>query len=268
MNRLSRIAATILAGAAVAPAALAVPAAANASASAAPSRARLTGLACRSPLAPADRAVSIETVMRPVTGSRTLSLRLTLLQREPDGAGWHTVPATGDLGVWLTPADPTLGRRPGDVWKLAKSVYDVGAPSRYRFSVQFRWLGASGAVLRRATLRSATCAVRDPRPDLVVRGVSLRAVGTRRRRDRYVAVIANRGGTVSGAFLVQFTPTAGAAPVDRRVGSLAPRGRARVSFTGPLCDAAAPPVIVADPRDRVDDADRADNTATVSCPAG
>ena len=137
--------------------------AAAADASPAP-RAQLTGLACRSPRAPAARAVSIETVMRPVPGTRSLAVRLTLLARRRGAAAARPVAPAGDLGVWLTPAVPTLGRRPGDVWKLAKTVYDVAAAAHYRFAVQFRWRGVHGAVLRRVTLRSPTCAVTDPRP--------------------------------------------------------------------------------------------------------
>jgi hypothetical protein len=228
-------------------------------------RAQLTGLACHSPSVPAQRAVSIETVMRPVAGTRSLSVRLTLLQRRA-GQAPQTVAPSGDLGVWLTPAEKTLGRRPGDVWKLAKTVYDVDAPARYRFSVQFRWLGAGDRVLRLVTLRSGACAVTDPRPDLLVRSVAVRPAGHHGTRDRYVALIANRGASASGPFAVQFTATTGAAARTRPLASLAAGAHVRVAFTGPVCDSAAPPVVVADPDDRVDDANRANNAATVACP--
>ena len=230
--------------------------------------AQLTGLSCRSPSDPAQRAVSIETVMRPVAGTRSLSLRLSLYERPAAGGAAQAVAPSGDLGVWLTPAEPTLGRRPGDVWKLAKTVYDVDAPARYAFSVEFRWQGPGGEVLRRTTLRSGTCAVTDPRPDLVVRSVAVTPIAAHPGREQYVALILNRGHGPSGPFSVQFTPTTGAGPRSRHVGSLAPGARMRVRFLGPACDAAAPPVIVADPGGRVDDADRADNTRTVACPSG
>lgn len=236
-----------------------------AASAAAPPRAQLTGLTCRSPSEPSQRAVSIETVMRPVTGTRSLSVRLTLLERRA-GQAESAVAPSGDLGRWLAPAERTLGRRSGDVWKLAKTVYDLDAPARYRFSVQFRWLGSGGRVLRRETVRSSTCAITDPRPDLAVRSVVVTPIGTRGRRDRYVALIANRGSTATGPFAVQFTPTSGAAARTRQLASLAAHGHVRVRFSGPACDATAPPVVVADPGHRVDDSDRADNALTVACP--
>jgi hypothetical protein len=62
----------------------------------------------------------------------------------------------GDLGKWLSPRDPTLGRHPGDVWTLEKPVVDLPAPAFYRFRVSFRWSGA-GRVLRLTVRESPTC---------------------------------------------------------------------------------------------------------------
>ncbi len=38
-------------------------------------------------------------------------------------------------------------------------------------------------------------------------------------------------------------------------------------FTGPVCDAASPPTVVADPTGTVDESDRSNNALTVTCPA-
>lgn len=232
---------------------------------AAPPRAQLTLLACRSTPQPAHRRVSIITVMRPVPGTRTLSVRVSLLEKRP-GALVQMIGHSGDLGRWVTPAQPTLGRRPGDVWKLAKVVYDVDAPATYRFRVSFRWLGAHGRVLKTATRQSGRCSVRELRPDVLVRDVAVAPVAGRPGRDRYVAVIANRGATASGPFSVLFTPGNGRPPQSRGVGSLRPRTSRRIAFVGPTCDGTSPPTVVADPTDRVDDYDRSNNALTVACP--
>jgi hypothetical protein len=235
-----------------------------ASASAAAPRARLTPIACHSTLDPSLRRVSIVSVMRPLAHTRTLSVRFSLLESSP-GVGAHPVTA-GGLGRWLTPADPTLGRRAADVWKLDRSVYGVGAPARYRFQVEFRWLGRGGRVLREVTRSTSSCRERELRPDLALAPVRVRPIPGSARHERYLAVIVNRGLTASGRFSVLFTPGASGAPRSLALPSLAPHARVRVRFTGPLCDATAPPTIVADPADAVDDFDRANNTRTVACP--
>jgi hypothetical protein len=208
--------------------------------------------------------VSVTSVMRHVPGTRTLSVRFTLLQRLP-GEAAQTV-TDGDLGQWLTPADPTLGRRDADVWKLAKSVSDVDAPASYRFRVAFRWEGADGRVLARRHLETRSCALRELRPDVLVRGVTVRPVAGHPRRDRYAVLVANRGRTASGPFSVQFTARVGGTPQTAAVASLGPGAHARLSFRGPVCDAESPPTVVADPTDQVDDYDRSNNTFSVRCP--
>jgi hypothetical protein len=204
--------------------------------------------------------------MRPVAHTRTLSVRFSLLARAPGATQPVSVGDTGDLGRWLTPADPTLGRRPDDVWKLAKSVSDVDAPAAYRFRVDFRWLGRGGTVLATDSRKTPLCHERELRPDLLVRRVIVTPSAGHPRRARYVAVVANRGATASGPFSVSFAPGTGAGDTVRSVPSLRPGVQARVSFTGPACRAASPPTVVADAADRVDDFDRSNNALTVACP--
>jgi hypothetical protein len=212
--------------------------------------------------------VAVTSVMRPVAHTRTLSVRFSLLQRTPGSAQAVDVGQTGDLGRWLTPADPTLGRRPADVWKLAKSVSDVDAPAAYRFQVDFRWLGRGATVLATDSRKTPWCHERELRPDLLVRRVIVNPSAGHPRRDRYVAVVANRGATASGQFSVSFTPGTGAAATRRTVASLLPGGQVRVTFSGPACRAASPPTVVADAAGQVDDFDRSNNALTVACPAG
>jgi hypothetical protein len=230
-----------------------------------PARDSLRAIACHQAVNPLQREVSVQATMRPLTATRGLEIRFGLSVATP-GRAVTPVVASG-LGQWLTPSDPTLGRRPGDIWKLSKAVYDVGAGS-YQYAVSFRWVGAKGKVLRTATLDSSRCTIKELRPDLVVRAVKVRAIAHRPTRDRYLAVIGNRGHSASGPFSVQFDPgVPGVSSQTKPAHSLGPGARVTVRFTGPACDAADPPDVVADPSGAVDDSQRSDNALTVACPA-
>ena len=225
----------------------------------------LAAFACHSTLDPTARTVSVTSVMRPIPGTWTLSVRFSLLERAPGTSVEQSVGQSGDLGRWLTPADPTLGRRADDVWKLAKPVRDVAAPAAYRFAVSFRWKGRDGKVLATASRRTASCRERELRPDVLVRRVIVDSVAGHRNRARYVAVVANRGRTASGPFSVTFMPGTGAPAKTKTLASLGSGGRVRVPFSGPACDPARPPTVTADAAGQVDDYDRSNNTLTVAC---
>src|SRR5450432_2555286 len=127
----------------------------------APPRYDLTSFACQRALDPPNRSVSVNAVMRPVKGTRKLSLK-----------------------------DPTLGRRAGDVWELNKAVSNLDAPAVYRFRVTFRWLGAHDRVLATAVTQSGSCGQRELRPDLLVRSVSVEAIPYKPHKQRYTVAIA------------------------------------------------------------------------------
>lgn len=266
LPRLGACAAALTALAAVAPATLAQTTT-PVSPARTPVPAALTRIACHSTLVPGARSVSVTSVMRHLPGTQSLQVRFTLLEKQPGSPPKRV--ADGDLGRWLSPSDPTLGRLPADVWKLTKTVYNVDAPARYRFRVAFRWRGAGGRQLAIRTLRTGACAERDLRPDVLVRRVRVRALALAPGLARYTALIANRGGSPSGAFLVQFVPGAasGGTAQTASVASLRPGARTRLSFTGAACEAQSPPTVVADPTDEVDDANRSNNVFTVHCPA-
>lgn len=230
-----------------------------------PPRAELTHFSCLQALDPANRSIGVRAVMRPLTGTRRLAIRFDLLERVGSAA-----PGTvrgGDLGVWVMPSNPTLGRVPGDVWRLDKSVIDLAAPATYRFRVTFRWIGASGHVLGSAVRETRRCGQPELRPDLAVASFTVTPVAGQPDQDLYTAVIANQGRTSAGPFEVLFAPGTGSAATTADITSLGP-GRSRtLSFTGPLCNAADPPTVTADAAHQVDDHNRANNTATAVCPA-
>jgi hypothetical protein len=227
--------------------------------------AALTRITCHSALDPARRAVTVVSIMRHRPGTRSLAVRLSLLETVP--GGFATPVRDGDLGHWTTPTDAALGRLPADVWKLRKAVFNVDAPAVYRFRVTFRWSGRHGKVLFRQTLHTGRCGVRELRPDVLVRSVAVRSGTLAPGNDRYVAIIANRGRTASGPFEVEFAPgAAGGSPQTVPVASLGPWATTRVRFIGRACDPAVPPAVIVDPAGAVDDFDRSNNTFTVSCP--
>jgi hypothetical protein len=231
-----------------------------------PSRDALGAIACHQAINPLQRDVSVQATMRPVTGTQTLQIKFSLSLSAP-GEPATAVVASG-LGQWLTPSDPTLGQRPADIWKLSKPVYNLGGGS-YQFSVAFRWLGANGKVLKTATLQSSSCAIKELRPDLAVRSVRVKPVSGSPARDRYLAVVVNQGLSASGPFSLLFDPgIPSASSQTKPVSSLTPGQSATVQFTGPACDAASPPTVVADPTSAVDESDRSNNALTVTCPAG
>jgi hypothetical protein len=111
-------------------------------------RASLEDPICRQSANPLNRVVAITAVIRPLAGTERMEVQFNLLER-PRGARAYSEVRGGDLGRWLSPSDPTLGRRPADVWKPQKPVINLAGPAAYRFHVGFRWIGAQGHVLGR-----------------------------------------------------------------------------------------------------------------------
>ena len=229
-------------------------------------RARLQGVLCERALDPPARGVAITALMRPLAGTTRMQLRFQLLTK-PKGAGAYSAITSGDLGTWITPTNPTLGTRSGDVWKFQKQVLNLAAPAAYRFRVSFRWLGARGRVLGTVTRQSPPCSQPELRPDLLVQSITVQPVNGRPRVNRYVAVIRNAGATATGPFEILFTP--GALPVQTATASdLAPHSKLVERFIGPLCSNAAATTVTVDPEDKVDDFNRSNNSLTAVCSGG
>src|SRR5207237_8883869 len=124
-------------------------------------------------LDPAQRSISIDAQMRPISHTQRMAIRFDLLARVKSARRYSAVHG-GDLGTWLTPADqPTLGQRPGDVWLISHPVAGLPAPATYRYRVTFRWSGDHGHVLATRALMSDSCFEPELRPDLVVASIAL-----------------------------------------------------------------------------------------------
>jgi len=230
-----------------------------------PPRSVLGSFACTHALDPGARAIAIKAIMRPLTGTRKMAMRFELLQRSP-GLPVQQV-SGGDLGVWRTPPNPTLGQLAGDVWRVQKSVYNLAVPFTYQFRVSFRWTGAHGKVLGTATRYSRTCRQRELRPDLAVTSITVSAIAGHPKKELYTAVIANQGLTGAGPFQVLFAPGDTSAPTTDTISFLGAGKKRTLSFTGPVCDSANPPTVSADSASQVDDFDRTNNVMAATCPA-
>ncbi len=241
----------------------AVPVASVAAAS--PPRSQLAGFACTHALDPGNRArVGVTAVMRPLPGTRKLAIRFDLLQRSP-GQPVQTV-QSGDLGLFKSPANATLGRLPGDVWRLQKSVYNLDVPFAYQFRVSFRWTGLHGKVLGTATRFTHTCHQRELRPDLAVRSIAVAAVAGHPNKNLYTAVIADQGLSGAGPFQVLFAPGDNSPLMMTTISFLGAGMSRTLAFAGPVCDSTNPPTVSADSASQVDDFNRANNVLAAACP--
>jgi hypothetical protein len=233
------------------------------------SKAHLRENVCQKALDPGQRTISVTAVMRPVGGTRQLQLRFDLLTR-PSGATSFTQVHGGDLGTWITPAQPTLGRRRGDVWVLNHPVADLPAPAVYRFQVMFRWIGAHNRVLGTVTRTGTKCAQPELRPDLQVQSVTV-TPNVKGTKDLYDVTVYNGGLTAAGPFIVDFTyqdPSTGTPVVaPENVPGLRAHKAVVLHWLGPVCKPDAPPTIDVDPAGQVDDYDTVNNTYQVVCPS-
>jgi hypothetical protein len=228
-----------------------------------PPRDQLRSFLCQKALDPPTRAVSIQAVMRPVAGTTKMQMRFDLMRRTKPGAPFKVVRGHF-LGSWLTPDNPTLGQRPGDVWIVNHPVVGLPAPATYRFRVGFRWIGSSGQQLSSAVQTSSTCYQPELRADLFVRSLTVTPLGS--GQSSYVAVIGNRGLSAAGPVEVDLAGV-GSAKQAQTLGSVGPKSTARERFVAPSCTAGANLAVTVDPSHTIDEYDFANNVLTMACPA-
>jgi CARDB len=242
---------------------LALSAATASGASAPAPRDQLRSFVCQKALDPPTRAVSIQAVMRPVTGTTKMQMRFDLMRKTKSGAPFKIVRGHF-LGSWLTPDNSTLGQRPGDVWIVNHPVVGLPAPATYRFRFSFRWLGSSGQQLLSAVQSSSTCYQPELRADLFVRSLTVTPLAS--GNSAYVATIGNRGLTAAGPVEVDLAGV-GSAKQAQTLGSVGPKSLARQRFVAPACTPGANLAVTVDPSHTIDEYDFANNVLTMPCPA-
>jgi hypothetical protein len=228
-----------------------------------PPRDALTAFTCLRALDPPARAVSVQAVMRPMTGTAKMQMRFDLTRQTKPGGRFKLVRGRF-LGSWISPDDPTLGQRPGDVWIVNHPVVNLAGPATYRFRVSFRWLDTHGQQLGSAVQTSAKCYQPELRADLVVRSLTVKTLPS--GENGYAAVVANRGRTGVGGFQLQFAG-AGTTSQTATLNGLAPRSSTRHTFVAPACAAGSTLTVTVDPAHSIDESNFANNTLTVPCVA-
>ncbi len=232
-------------------------------------RAALRDFVCQKSIGPAGRVISVTSVMRPLTGTQKLEMRFELLQKADGSSVWS--PVSGPhFGVWVSPTNPpTLGQRPGDVWKVPFPVADLEAPFAYRLEVSFRWLGTHDRVIGTASRTTATCQQPELRPDLTVNSLKVDQSSLRPLYDNFLALIENTGATGVGSFTVQLTYTHDQASVTqvKTVARLGAHAARTLDFTGLRCDAGTQVTVTDDPQDLIDVYTRSNASLTVVCPS-
>lgn len=197
------------------------------------------------------RAASFQARMELVSGAARMQMRFTLLA-ERGRRGFRRVWAPG-FGVWTT-ADPGVTR-----YVYTRRVEHLLGPARYRVHVRFRWLDGDGRTIARDAARSRICRQPDPRPNLVVRSLSIEPAGEPDRR-RYVVLVRNAGIGDADPFELEVT---GTAPVV--VDGLAAQRERTVALIGPACKPGWEVTATADPLDELDERSERDNEVAITC---
>jgi hypothetical protein len=225
---------------------LAVPAAASA-------RPRVALTECVSAVSQAERTAGFEARMKTNRPTFRLQMRFTLQSRDGLGDRWQRLDAPG-WGQWHA-ADPATTS-----YAYEKRVENLAAPGEYRAVVRFRWLAATGKVLRVTRAASPVCRQPEPRPNL-------RPLALVLEDGHYRLSIGNLGRSSTGAFEVALTVN-GAAQDPAHVQALGPRSRTEVAIAGPRCVPGGEITATVDSEMVVDESDELDNVYSVTCPAG
>ena len=112
---------------------------------------------CVTAAAQADRSVTFTGQMETVPGAHRMAMEITVLERAPDEASFHTLTAAGP---------PTWERSEAGVrvYKYVRQVTDLPAPAAFRAVVEYRWMNERGQVIRHDIRRTTVCRELQERP--------------------------------------------------------------------------------------------------------
>jgi len=227
--------------------------------------ARLSG--CHRSIDPAKRSVDVDSGMfARVAGTHRMAIRFDLYER-PDGQHRFTrVPRDGAGRLFAWVRSPLTITNPGTFFERTNETFlqNRTVPAAYFFRVGFRWYGRRGQVLRQRFQTTGVCFEPDMRPDLRVRSIAVVPPSTPGGSTRYDAVIHNAGLTRAGSFDAALQ-SSGMTVARNIAQGLRPGATVTVSFSGPACAAADPPVVVVDPDNRVNERDERDNSRAAAC---
>lgn len=237
--------------------ALALPAGASATTPAVAPTTAATLDACHTSADALARYAIFTAQMGSVDGTTRMQARFDVQGRSPSSRRYRPLVGPG-LGRWRT-SMAGVGR-----FVLHRQVVNLPAGGDVRALVSFRWIGAGGAIIRKAHLRTPVCRVADVRPDLVIDGLSAQP-GDDAGHLRYVVAVRNAGLSDAGAFDVALS-VAGATQSPQTIGGLIPGERRVATFTGPRCNPGDAVQVTLDPGNRIDEAVERDDTRLFGCP--
>jgi CARDB len=190
--------------------------------------------------------------MRRVGGTGRMSMRFTLLQRDP-GERFRRVRAPG-LSRWK--------RSRFGVRRFAhrQRVRGLTAGSDYRARVDFRWYDGDGDVIRRRRLTSRTCSLAELLPNLQVTSITGVPAGA---GEQYAVRVKNAGEMDSPESGLRLGVD-GKAPRFASVPGLAPGETATVSLSGERCIYGVR--ATADPGQQIPESREGDNSLFHGCP--
>lgn len=203
------------------------------------------------------RSVEFRGSMLRVPATRRMWMRFALEERVGDGAFLGV--AAPDLGVWRK------SRAGVARFSYRQGVVALAPGSAYRTTVQYRWYGARGKLLRRAERVSGECLQPGPLPNLRVARIGGKPIGEDSPRlVRYAVVVANRGRAASVATTVSLAVD-GSTVDTVEVAALAPGEQTRVLVNGPVCTTTVEARV--DPANTVREGSEGDNAHPVDCPS-
>ncbi len=190
--------------------------------------------------------------MRRVGGTGRMTMRFTLLQRDP-GERFRRVRAPG-LSRWK--------RSRFGVRRFAhrQRVRGLTAGSDYRAKVDFRWHDADGDVIRRRRLTTRTCSLAELLPNLQVTSITGVPAGA---GEQYAVSVKNAGEMDSPESGLRLGVD-GKVPRFASVPGLAPGETATVSVSGARCVYRVR--ATADPGQQIRESRETDNSLFHGCP--
>jgi hypothetical protein len=112
---------------------------------------------CVTAVAQDERSATFSGEMTATSGTVRMEMRIDVQEQRPAEALFHTINAPG-LGVWRSANSGVK------TYRYLKQVTNLSAPAFYRAAVRFRWLNASGRLIRFTERHTSRCEQPAPPP--------------------------------------------------------------------------------------------------------
>ena len=207
---------------------------------------------CKTGASPDERSATFVGRMRSIPGSIRMGMHFRLLETSPrSGSAPDRSP---DLGPWHN------SHKNVERFSYSQTVNGMTPGDSYRVVVRFRWIDASGHVIRRAKRTSAAC-TQPGLPNLRVDGIAI-AAGETAGTAVYRVAVSNDGGSPAAQVGVALYTGSGHLIDSRTIKHLGAGQTRTVKITGPPCQTVR---AVGDPENRIAESNESDNSFTRGC---